>query len=270
MPGFEDKVVIVTGASSGVGEATARRFAALGARVVLAARTAAKIESVADEIGGLAVATDVTSRADLEKLVQATLDAYGRIDVLVNNAGANRRGDFGEVELDAISAILDTNLKAPMLLTRMALPHLKESRGVIVNVASIAGHVPLPGETAYCASKWGLRGFTFALAAECRAAGVAATVVSPGPIATPFILDDIDGTPDLVFSQPFLTAEETAEAIVACAGDRKRERALPASTLRLAKLVGLLPGLQEKIRPHLEARGARAKARWRARAGARP
>lgn len=267
MERFDEKVVIVTGASSGVGEATARRFAALGARVVVAARSAAKIESLAKEIGGLAVATDVTSLPDLEKLVQETLAAYGRIDVLVNNAGANRRGEFGEIEPEAISTIVDTNLKAPMLLTRLALPHLKEARGVVVNVASIAGHVPLPGESPYCATKWGLRGFTFAVAEENRDTGVALCAVSPGPIATPFVLDDIDSTPDLVFSQPFLSAEETAEAVVACAADRKRERALPASTLRLARLVGAAPWLQELLRPRLEAKGAKAKAQWRAKAG---
>lgn len=264
MKRFDDQVVIVTGASSGVGEATARRFAELGARVVVAARTAAKIESLAKEIDGLAVATDVTSLSDLEKLVQETLAAYGRIDVLVNNAGANRRGEFGDIELEAISNIVDTNLKAPMLLTRLALAALKESKGVVVNVASIAGHVPLPGESPYCATKWGLRGFTFAVAEECRDTGVALTAVSPGPIATPFVLDDIESTPDLVFSQPFLTAEETAEAVVACAADRKRERALPASTLRLAKLVGAMPWLQEILRPMLEAKGAKAKEQWRA------
>ncbi len=263
---FDDKVVIVTGASSGVGEAAARRFAALGARVIVAARTASKIEMLAKEIDGLAIATDVTSVSDLENLVQSAIDAYGKIDVLVNNAGANHRGDLGEVGLDEIANIIDTNLKGPILLTRIALPHLKESKGVVVNVASIAGHVPLPGESTYCATKWGLRGFTFAVAEECREAGVALSAVSPGPIATPFVLDDIESTPDLVFSQPFLTAEETAEAVVACAWDRKRERALPASTLRLAKLVGAMPWLQERLRPILEAKGAKAKAEWRAKA----
>ncbi|HKJ23802.1 MAG TPA: SDR family oxidoreductase [Myxococcota bacterium] len=268
-PSFRDRVVIVTGASSGVGEAAARRFAALGAKVVLAARSAAKIEAVAKEIGGLAVATDVTSLPDLENLVQRTVEAHGRIDVLVNNAGANSRGDLGDVAVDEIASVVDTNLKAPILLTRLALPHLKASKGVVVNVASIAGHVPLPGESTYCATKWGLRGFTFAVTEECRDAGVALTVVSPGPIATPFVLDDLDQTPDLVFSQPFLTAEQVAEAVVACAADRRRERAIPPSTLWLAKLIGLAPWLQRWLRPMLEARGRKAKDEWRAKLAAR-
>ena len=258
------KVVIVTGASSGVGEAAARAFARAGARVVLAARSAGKLDTLARELDGLAVPTDVSRLDDLASLVERTLAAHGRIDVLVNNAAANARGTFDTLEPAGIAAVIDTNLKAPLLLTRLALPHLRQSRGVVVNVASIAGHVPLPHEGPYCASKWGLRGFTFAVGEEMRPAGVALCVVSPGPIATPFVLDDLDHVPDLVFSQPILTAEQVADAVVACAVDRRRERAMPRSTLLLAKLARAFPALQEKLRPMLEAKGARVKARLRA------
>jgi hypothetical protein len=259
----------VTGASSGVGEAAARRFAERGAKVVIAARSAEKLEALAKEIDALAVPTDVTRFADLEALVARTIEAHGRLDVLVNNAGFNTRGSFDEIPPDAIAAILDTNLKAPMLLTRFALPHLFQTRGVVVNVASIAGHVPLPGESPYCASKWGLRGFTFAVGEEMRSRGVALCAVSPGPISTPFVLDDLDNTPDLVFSQPFLTAEEVADAVVACALDRRRERAMPQSTLQLARLVQWAPWLQELLRPMLEKKGAQVKAEWRRKVRAR-
>jgi NAD(P)-dependent dehydrogenase (short-subunit alcohol dehydrogenase family) len=258
------KVVVVTGASSGVGEAAARAFALRGARVVLAARSAGKLETLAREINGLAVPTDVSRLEDLAALIERTLETYGRIDVLVNNAAANARGTFDTLEPAAIAAVIDTNLKAPLLLTRLALPHLRESRGVVVNVASIAGHVPLPHEGPYCASKWGLRGFTFAVREEMRDAGVALCVVSPGPIATPFVLDDLDHVPDLVFSQPILTAAQVAEAVVACAIDRRRERAMPRSTLLLARLSRTFPALQEMLRPMLEAKGARVKARLKA------
>lgn len=258
------KVVIVTGASSGVGAAAARAFARAGAKVVLAARRAETIEALADELGGLAVPTDVTRIEDLAALVERTHAAYGRIDVVVNNAAANARGTFDTLDPAAIAAVIDTNLTAPLLLTRLALPHLRQSRGVVVNVASIAGHVPLPHEGPYCASKWGLRGFTFAIREELREAEVALCVVSPGPIATPFVLDDLDHVPDLVFSQPILTAEHVADAVLACAIDRRRERAMPRSTLLLAKLSRTFPALQELLRPMLEAKGARVKARLKA------
>ncbi|MBK6452051.1 MAG: SDR family oxidoreductase [Steroidobacteraceae bacterium] len=254
------KVVIVTGASSGVGEAAARAFAKQGAVVVLAARSADKLSALAKAIGGIAVPTDVSQLGDLRNLVETTVARCGRIDIVVNNAAANARGALDTLEPDAIASVIDANLKAPLLLTRLALPHLRQSRGVVVNVASIAGHVPLPYEAPYCASKWGLRGFTFAVREELREAGVAVCVVSPGPISTPFVLDDLDHVPDLVFSQPILTAEQVADAIVACAIDRKRERALPRSTLVLAKLAATFPWMQEWLRPSLEAKGARVKA----------
>jgi len=258
------KIVIVTGASSGVGEAAVRAFSQQGAVVVLAARSTARIAVLAKAVGGVAVTTDVSRLDDLRHLVDTTVAKCGRIDVVVNNAAENARGTFETLDPDAIASVIDTNLKAPLLLTRLALPHLRQSRGVVVNVASIAGHVPLPHEGPYCASKWGLRGFTFAVREEMRDAGVALCVVSPGPIATPFVLDDLDRVPDLVFSQPILTADAVADAIVACALDRRRERALPRSTLMLAKIGATFPWIQEWLRPALEAKGARVKAKLKA------
>jgi short-subunit dehydrogenase len=108
-----------------------------------------------------------------------------------------------------------------------------------------------------------LRGFSFALRQELKAAGVAVCVVSPGPISTPFVMDDLDNVPDLVFSQPILTTEQVADAVLACAIDRKRERALARSTLLLARLAATFPWVQEALRPSLEAKGARVKAKLR-------
>jgi short-subunit dehydrogenase len=258
------KVALVTGASAGVGLATATLLAAEGASLVLAARSRGPLQAVADTLGGLAVPCDVSRRADLAALVDAAYQKYGRIDILVNNAGTNVRGNLADIDGAGVEQIIDTNLKAPILLTQMVLPYLRASRGVVVNVASMAGHVPLPGETTYCASKWGLRGFTFALGQELQGTGVAVCVVSPGPITTGFVLNDLDHTPNLVFSQPFLTAEQVAAAVLACVRDRKRERAMPAATLFLAKLIGAMPWLQALLRPMLEKKGARAKARYRA------
>lgn len=257
------KVAIVTGASSGVGEAVTRQLAAHGVHLVLAARTPGPLQLVANSVGGLAVPTDVARRTDLQHLIATCVEKHSRIDILVNNAGTNVRGDFADIPADGVEQIIDINLKAPMLLTHMALPYLKLSRGVVVNVASISGHVPLAGEASYSASKWGLRGFTFAAGVELRRYGIALCVVSPGPIKTGFVLNDMNHVPDLVFSQPFLSADEVAAAVLACIADRKPERALPASTLLLAKAANAMPWFQELLRPALERKGARVKQQFR-------
>lgn len=257
------KVAIVTGASAGVGLATARLLSAQGVRLVLAARSHGPLQAVATSLNAVAVAADVTRAADLHAIVAAAQKHYGRLDIVVNNAGANIRGNLADIDAEAVSRIIDTNLKAPILLTQLALPLLRATRGVVVNIASMAGHVALPGESTYCATKWGLRGFTFALGEELRKTGIGLCVVSPGPVATGFILDDLEHTPNLVFSQPFLSAEQVAQAVLACVLDRQRERALPRVTLALARLIGAMPTLQAALRPVLERRGERTKARFR-------
>lgn len=258
------KVAIVTGASAGVGLATAQKLAAEGCRLVLAARSPAPLRAVADSLGAVAVPADVSRIEDLRRILAETERAYGRLDILVNNAGANRRGRLGDIDGEGVATIIGTNLTAPIQLTQLALPLLRGSRGVVVNIASMAGHVALPGEVTYCASKWGLRGFSFALAEELRGTGVGVCVVSPGPVATGFVLDDVAHTPDLVFSQPFLSAEAVAAAVLACIRDRRAERAMPRVTVALARLLGAMPTLQAALRPVLEKQGARRKARYRA------
>lgn len=259
---FANKTAVITGASAGVGAATARAFAAEGANLVLAARSADKLQALAGELGAIAVAADVTQAHAAQTLVERTVETYGGLDVLVNNAGCNNRGPVASLEPEALAQIIDTNLRAPILLTRTALPHLQAADGAVVNVASIAGQMPLPDEATYSASKFGLRAFTYALAGELAGSGVSASVVSPGPIETGFILDDPDSVPDIVFSQPMSTAAEIADLIVACAVDGRTERSQPYSSHLTATLGYLFPRLPPLLRPALERKGRRAKQRY--------
>ena len=267
---FTGTVVLVTGASAGVGEAAAMAFAAEGASVVLAARGVSELERVARAIraaGGTAevVPCDVADIEAARRLMAHVIERFGALDVLVNNAGANRRGEIARYEPEELAQVVQVNLIAPIVLTRLALPHLERARGggAIVNVASLAGRVPLVHEAVYSATKFGLRAFTYAFAEEVRGAKVKVSVVSPGPIATGFILDDPDQVPDLVFSQPMSTAEEIAALVLDCAHDGVIERTRPRLGAKLATLGYLLPPLRRAMQPLLEARGLAAKKKYR-------
>jgi len=264
---FEGRTVVITGASSGVGAAAARAFAAEGARVVIAARTAAALGAVAKEIGerALAIPTDVADPEQARALIERAVVETGGIDVLVNNAAYNQRGDVIDAEPAALARVVDVNLRAPIFLTRLALPHMRQRpKANVVNVASIAGQIPLPEEATYSATKFGLRGFSMALAEELRATSIRVSIVSPGPIDTGFITRDLDNVSDLVFSQPMSSAEEVAGAVLDCAHDGKLERTLPRLSGVLATAGYLVPELTHRLRPLLLAQGRRAKQRFRA------
>jgi short-subunit dehydrogenase len=262
---FEGRTALVTGASSGVGEAVARQLAAEGARVVLVARTAAALDAVAKEIGEQAIAmpADVSDLEQLRTLVDRATRETGGLQILVNNAGYNHRGPLLGADPDELARIVDVNLRAPILLTRLCLPQLREqTKANIVNVASIAGQIPLPEEATYSATKFGLRSFSIALAEELRETPVDVSLVSPGPIDTGFITRDLDNVPDLVFSQPMSSAEDVASAVLDCAHDGRLERTIPRLTGMLATAGYLVPELPRFIRPVLEAQGRRAKERF--------
>ena len=268
---FNKKTVIVTGASEGVGAATARKFADAGANLMLVARGKKKLEAIAEELRDKTkveiFAMDV---ADPEACVNVFKKAdfeYGRIDVLVNNAGCHARGNVDAVSPEDLGRMIDVNLRAPILLTRIALPYLRDTGGgAIINVGSLAGRAPIPGSSTYSASKCGLRAFTYAIAEEMPDAGIKFAVVSPGPIDTGFIMSDIDKASDLTFSQPITSADEVAQAILDLCGNDQREQSMPAISGFLTTLSYLFPWLARKMRPWLEQRGQEAKARLKAEA----
>lgn len=187
------KVVLITGASSGFGEAAARLFAKEGCRVVLAARRLEKLQQLAAEIqneGGEAIAipVDVNESAEIEVMVQTALDLYERIDILFNNAGFGEMDWFEELDADRhIETLIRVNLIGTMLVTRAVLPDMIErGSGHIINMCSVAGLIAAPLITTYSASKYGVRAFTDSLRREVAPLGIKVSGIYPGPAETEF------------------------------------------------------------------------------------
>ena len=272
---FSGEVAVITGGSAGIGAAAARLFAEEGADVVVAARGAEALEQVVAEIrgkGGRAspFVADVSDPSACERLLDHAEATFGAVDVLVNNAGANKRGPIERYAAEELAAIVRVNLVAPILLTRLALPRIrKRGGGAIVNVASIAGMIPVDHEAVYSATKFGLRAFTFALAEELREAKITVSAVSPGPVETGFILEDIDHVPDVVFAQPMSSAEDVAKLVLDCAADGKPERVVPRVTGALATAGYLFPGLRRWMLPLMERQGRKVKEKYRRKLAAR-
>jgi NAD(P)-dependent dehydrogenase (short-subunit alcohol dehydrogenase family) len=183
---LDGKVAIVTGGSRGLGRVMARALAEAGAKVVLTARSSESAEAAAKEIpGALGLAVDVTKPADVAAMVARTLEAFGRVDVLVNNAGINIRGPIEELPESAWDDVIDTNLKGPWLCCRAVAPHFKgQKSGRVVNVSSMLGEVSLPDRTPYASSKGGLTLMTKTLALEWAPHGVTVNALCPGPFKT--------------------------------------------------------------------------------------
>jgi len=269
---FNDRTVVITGASAGIGLACAKKFAEAGANVVAVARGAAELEKVRAQLARLgpvhAIAADVAAADAPERIVSGALAAFGSLHVLVNNAGMHARGPFGEQHEDDLAQMVDVNLRAPIVLARHALPHLVASgRGAIVNVASLAGKVPTAGGVVYSSTKFGLRAFSMALADELRGSGVTVSCVSPGPVDTQFIMAELDTVSDLTMSQPMVTAEQVADLVLASALDGKLERATPRLSGALATLGYIAPTVRRLLTPLMERRGRANKQKLRVRRG---
>jgi NADP-dependent 3-hydroxy acid dehydrogenase YdfG len=190
---IEGKVVVITGASSGLGEATARLLSAEGARVVLGARRVERIQSLADDLTGsgskaLAVATDVTDSDQVKRLIDAAVETYGRIDVMLNNAGLMPHSPLERLKVEDWEQMIDVNIKGVLYGIAAALPYMKEQKsGHFINVSSVAGHKVRPGGVVYAATKHAVRVISEGLRMEVKPYNIRTTVISPGALDTELV-----------------------------------------------------------------------------------
>jgi short-subunit dehydrogenase len=186
---LDERVVIVTGASSGIGAATARAASAAGARVVLAARREDRVRDLASELGdAVGVRCDVTDQVQVDALVQTTLDTFGRIDVLVNNAGQGLQAEIDQLSLDDFRAVLELNLVAPLALLQAVLPTMRrQGAGAVVNVSSGTTFADVPGTGGYVASKIALERLSAIARNELEGSGITVSTVIPFATSTEFL-----------------------------------------------------------------------------------
>jgi short-subunit dehydrogenase len=229
---MKDKVVIITGASSGIGRALALEMASRGARLALAARSAEKLQALAKETGladddVLIQVTDVSREDDCRKLIEATAGKYGRIDVLINNAGISMRALFRDTDLKVLKSLMDVNFWGTVYCTRYALKHLLSSNGSVVGVSSIAGFKGLPGRTGYSASKFAMQGFLETLRIENLRTGLHVLIACPGFTASNIRNTALAADGSMQGESPrdeagMMTAEEVARHITRAIEKRKK------------------------------------------------
>lgn len=265
---FSGKTIIITGASAGVGAACARAFATQKANLVLVARGQQGLDIIEKELSAqtkvVTVAMDVSNVEQCLALLVKAEEEFGTVDVLVNNAGMHSRGDLETVDPADVGAMVDINIRAPLVLSCAAIPYLRRTGGGgIVMVGSLAGMAPLQGAATYSGTKAGLRAFAYALADEMRGTGIHVGVVSPGPIDTGFIMDEIDKVEDIVFSQPMSSPGDVADAVLKIAAGDKLEIPMPAASGKLTNLGYLFPRLRRYLRPKLYAKGRKNKDKYR-------
>ena len=235
---FKDKVMVITGASSGIGLASARLFASYGARLALAARSIDKLKTLASEISSdpskvLCIKTDVSIEEDCKNLIESTVKHFGRIDFLINNAGISMRASFIKVDLNVIRRLMDVNFWGTVCCTKYALPYLLESKGSVTGVISVAGYAGLPGRTGYATSKFAIRGFLETLRMEHQGDGLHVLVFAPGYTSSNVRNAALlaDGSPQGTTPKDesnLMSAEEVAQKLAWGLYRKKREMILTA------------------------------------------
>ena len=234
---INNRVVIITGASSGIGLACARVFYSEGAKLVLAARSEDVIKKLADEfnkeeIRAIAVKTDVANESECKNLIEKAIETFGKIDILINNAGVSMRANFLDVELDVLRKVMNVNFWGTVYCTKYAYPYIIANKGSIVGISSVAGIHGLPCRTGYSASKYAIQGFLDAIRIETMKKGVQVMTVIPGFISTnirktAFVADGSVQGESPRDENKMMSPEELARRIVS--GIKKNKRQLATS-----------------------------------------
>ncbi|MGM0621725.1 MAG: SDR family oxidoreductase [Bacteroidota bacterium] len=231
---MQKKVVIITGASSGIGKALAEKYAAEGWSLVLAARRDDLLQELKNRLTHtevLAVKTDVTLESDCKKLVEKAVEKFGRIDVLINNAGISMRALFNNTEMEVLKQVMDVNYWGTVNCTKFALPYLLKQKGSLVGVISVGGYIGLPGRAGYSASKFAVRGFLETLRIENLKTGLHVLVAAPGFTASEIRKSALTANGDKQGETPrnenkMMSAEECATHIYNAVEKRKRQLVL--------------------------------------------
>lgn len=253
---MKNKVIVVTGASSGIGRALARELASMGAKLSLAARRTELLEELRAELPGTEIliqTTDVSREEDCRALIEATIERFGQIDVLINNAGISMRAAFEDVDLKVIRQLMEVNFYGTVYCSKFALPYLLKTKGSLVGVISIAGYVGLPGRTGYSASKFAIRGFLDTVRIENLKKGLHVLVAAPGFTASEVrkVALTNDGTQQGETPRDeskMMSSEECARHIVGAIKKRKRELILTFTEGKLTVFLGkFFPSLLDRL-----------------------
>ena len=254
---MKDKVVIITGASSGIGLACAKAFAKKGSIVVLAARSEEVLEKLALELDpegkrALPVRTDVSVEEDCRKLIEKTLEVYGRIDILINNAGISMRALFEDADIDVLRRVMDVNFWGTVYCTKYALPHLQKSQGTIAGISSIAGFHGLPGRSAYSASKFAMHGLLESIRIENIARKVHVLVIAASFTASNIRKSALDANGNIQGETPrdeekLASPDLVAKNVLRSIRKKKRNRIMTLEGQLMVLLQRIIPVLTDGV-----------------------
>lgn len=254
---MKDKVVLITGASSGIGRALAFAFGRQQATIVICARRVDSLETVSQEltqsgIENLCLQADVSVESDVKNLIDTTVQRYGRLDILINNAGITMRSMVLDMDPDVIRKVMDINFMGTVYSTRYALPHILKTKGSIVGISSIAGYRGLPVRSGYSASKFAMNGFLEALRTELLHTGVHVLVACPGFTTSNIRFSALNSEGQVAGEtvrdeSKMMSAEECADHILKAVQRRKRDLVLTAQGKLVVFLNKLFPGFTDRM-----------------------